>query len=112
MKPEHIYIYIYIKIINWLNNEVTQPLKFRTKNQVEINDDVHVTYNIISQIKFKTTTLNSSLWDYSDACLLFKGTTTVAGQGVDSADNNDKQVMFKNCTVQRLYKQNKQHPSR
>ena len=50
--------------------------------------------------------MNSSLWDYSDACLLFKGTTTVAGQGVDSADNNDKQVMFKNCTVQRLYKQN------
>ena len=56
--------------------------------------------------------MNSSLWDYSDACLLFKGTTTFAGQGVDSADNNDKQVMFKNCTVQRLYKQNKQYPSR
>ena len=42
----------YQKVINFLNNEVTQPSDFKTKNWVEINDDACGTYNINSQIKF------------------------------------------------------------
>ena len=44
----------YQKIINLLDNAPNQPAKFRTKNWVEVNDDVRGMYNTISQIKFKT----------------------------------------------------------
>ena len=55
------------KIINLLDKILNQPPKFRTKSQVEINDDSKETYNTNSQIKFKTTMLKSSLCDHSDA---------------------------------------------
>ena len=44
----------YQKIINLLDNSPNQPAKFRTKNWVEVNDDVRGMYNTNSQIKFKT----------------------------------------------------------
>ena len=59
----------YQKIVNLLDNALNQPSKFRTKNWVEINDESRGTYNFNSQIKFKTTMLNSSFCDYSDACI-------------------------------------------
>ena len=55
------------KIINLLDKILNQPSKFRTKSQVEINDDSRETYNTNSQIKFKTTMLKSSLCYHSDA---------------------------------------------
>ena len=54
----------YQKVINLLENTPNQPYKFRTKNWVEINDDTRGTYNKNNQIKFKTSMLNSSLFDY------------------------------------------------
>ena len=57
----------YLKIIHFLDNTSNQPLKLRRKNWVEINDESRRTYNINSQIKFKTIMLNSSFYDYSDA---------------------------------------------
>ena len=60
------------------DNTPNQPTKFRTKNWVEVNYDSRRMYNINSQIKFKTSTLRSSLCDYSDAYILVKGTVTVA----------------------------------
>ena len=41
-------------MINLLDNTPNHLNKFRTKNWVEINDDLHGTYNTNSQIKFKT----------------------------------------------------------
>ena len=73
------------KIKNLLDNTPDQPSKFRTKTWVKINDDSCGTYNINSQIKFKTTILKPSLCDYSDAYILVKGTVTVAGVGVTAA---------------------------
>ena len=76
-----------------------KPSKFRTKTWVEINDESRGTYNVNSQIKFKTTMLKSSLCDYSDAYIVVKGTTTVnntAGDGA-AANNINKKVIFKNC---------------
>ena len=67
-----------------LDNTPNQPTKFRTKNWVEINDDARGTYNINSQIKFKTSMLKSSLCDYSDAYVLVSGTITITREG-----NND-----------------------
>ena len=70
----------YQKIANLLDdNKSNQPSKFRTKNWVEINDESRGTYNVNSQIKFKTTMLKSSLCDYSDAYILVKGTITITG---------------------------------
>ena len=57
----------YQKVINLLENAPNQPTKFRTKNWVEINVDLHGTYNTNSQIKFKTSMLRTRLCDYSDA---------------------------------------------
>ena len=92
----------YQKIANLLdNNKTNQPSKFRTKNWVEINDESRGTYNVNSQIKFKTTLLKSSLCNYSDAYILIKGTITITGAGADAAarqaDERDKEVVFKNC---------------
>ena len=57
----------YLKIANLLNTGSNQPLKFRTRNWVEINDESRVTYSPNRQIKFKTSMLISSLCDYGDA---------------------------------------------
>ena len=90
----------YQKIANLIDDiTLNQPSKFRTRNWIEINDESRGTYNVNSQIKFKTTMLKSSLCDYSDAYILVKGTTTVnntAAQGA-AANNTNKKVIFKNC---------------
>ena len=90
----------YQKIANLIDdNTLNQPSKFRTRNWVEINDESRGTYNVNSQIKFKTTMLKSSLCDYSDAYILVKGTISVnntAAQGA-AANNTNKKVIFKNC---------------
>ena len=91
----------YQKIANLIGDTSNQPSKFRTKNWVEINDESRGTYNVNSQIKFKTVMLKSNLCDYSDACILVKGTITITGAGADAAarqaDERDKGVAFKNC---------------
>ena len=56
-----------------------------------------------SQIKFKTTTVTSSLCDYSDAFVLVKGTIavndTAAADADADANNTNKKVIFKNCSL-------------
>ena len=89
----------YQKIANLMDDASNQPSKFRRKNWVEINDESRRTYNVNSQIKFKTTMLKSSLCDYSDAYTFVKGTITVnntADEGA-AANNTGKKVIFKNC---------------
>ena len=91
----------YQKIANLIDDTSNQPSKFRTKNWIEENDESRETYNVDSQIKFKTTMLKSSLCDYSDAYILVKGTITITGAGADAAarqaDERDEGVAFKNC---------------
>ena len=89
----------YQKIANLIDDASDQPSKFRTKNWVEINDESRGTYNVKSQIKFKTTMLKSSLCDYSDPYILVKGTITVNNTAAADADanNTNKKVIFKNC---------------
>ena len=36
-------------------------------------------------VRFKTATLKSSLCDYSDTCILVKGTITITGAAADAA---------------------------
>ena len=89
----------YQKVINLLDNTPNQPSKFKTKNWVEINDGSYETCSTGSQIKFKTSMIWSSLSDYSDACILDKGTITVENTAAESVDpnNKNKKVIFKNC---------------
>ena len=89
----------YQKIANLLNDESNKPSKFRTKNWVEIDDDIRGAYSPNKQIRFKTSMLRSNLCDYSDVYILVKGNISVnntAAAGVD-ANNTNKNVIFKNC---------------
>ena len=66
----------YQKTINLLDDTTNQPYKFRIKNWVEINDESKVKYGN-SNIRFKTSTIRSNLFNHSDAYILVKGTITV-----------------------------------
>ena len=89
----------YQKIANLLDNEINQPSKFRTRNWVEMNDDIRGAYSPNKQIRFKRAMLRSSLCDYSDAYVLVKGNITVNNTEAEgaAANNSDKKVIFKNC---------------
>ena len=93
----------YQKMKNLLDNTPNQPTKFRTKNWVEINYEQRGTYNTYSQIKFKTSMLRSSLWDYSDIYIyiyiLVSGTIIVPVQEGNNPNNANKEVVFKNCAL-------------
>ena len=84
-----------------LDNTPNKLTKFRTKNWVEINNDLRGTYNSNSQIKSKTSMLRSSLCDYSDAYILVNGTIKITGAGDDAvarqANERNKEVIFTNC---------------
>ena len=79
---------------NLLNNASNKPSKLRTRNWVEINDDIRAAYSPNKQIRSKTAMLRSSLCDYSDAYILVKGNITVNSA---AANNTDEEVVFKNC---------------
>ena len=90
----------YQKITNLLDNTPCQSTEFRTKNQAEINDS-RGRYNTNSQIKFKTSMLQSVLCDYSDAYILVNGIITITGAGNDDParrlDERNKGALFTNC---------------
>ena len=84
----------YQKIIDLLENTPNQPSKCRTKNWVEVNDESRGTYNVNSQIKFKTSMLRSILCDYSDAYILVITTITVLNTvAAEAAANNGKYII-------------------
>ena len=80
----------YQKIANLLDSASDKPSKFRTRNWVEINDDIRGTYSPNKQIRFKTAMLRSSLCDYSDAYIL------VTGNIIVNNTITNKKVIFKN----------------
>ena len=92
----------YQKIANLLDDALSsQPYKFETKNWIKINDESRGTYDINSQIKFRTTMLKSSLCDYIDVYIHVKGKITITGEGDNEAathaDERNKGAAFKNC---------------
>ena len=79
----------YQEIEHLLNDESNKPSKFRTRNCVEINDDITGAYSPNKQIRFKTAMLRSSLYDYSDAYIFVKGNIWVNNTaGAGAAANN------------------------
>ena len=77
------------KIANFLKDESSKPSKFRTKNWIEINDDVRSVCSPNKQIRFKTSMWRSSLCDYSDAYILVKGYISVNNTAADGAATNN-----------------------
>ena len=87
----------YQKIANLLDSASNKPSKFRTRNWIEINDDIRGAYSPNKQIRFKTAMLRSSLCDYSDTYILVKGNISVnnnAGAGA-TANAIDGKVILK-----------------
>ena len=82
-----------------LNHESNKPSKIRTRNWVEINDDIRGAYSPNKQIRFKTAMLRCSLCGYSDSYILVKGNISVNNTAADGAavNNTNKKVIFKNC---------------
>ena len=73
------------------------PLNLEQK--IGLNDESRETYNVNSQIKFKTAMLKSSLCVYSDAYILVKETIVVNNTAAADADgiNTNRKVILKNC---------------
>ena len=87
----------YQKIANLLDSASNKPSKFRTRNWVEINDEIRGAYSPNKQIRFKTTILRSSLCDYSDAYIPVKGNISANNTAAAAANDINKKVIFKNC---------------
>ena len=62
----------YQKIINLLDTITDNVPKFITKKWIEVYDQSGKLYCTNKQIRFKTSILQSGLYDYSDAILLLK----------------------------------------
>ena len=82
----------YQKISNLLDGTSNKPSKFRTRNWVEINDDIRGAYSPNKQIRFKTAILRSSLCDNSDAYILVKGNITVNNTTAVAACPNNRNI--------------------
>ena len=78
------------KILNSLDNSGNKFSKFATKKWYVFDSETKGNYSHENPIKFLTSSLESSLCDYSDAYVLVTGNIAVVG-----ADNNTK-VAFKN----------------
>ena len=79
------------KIINLLNDSDDENSKIATKKWYIIDSESKGSYLPKNEIKFLTSSLESSLCDYSYAYILVAGNVNVTG-----SDNNTK-VAFRNC---------------
>ena len=70
-----------------LDNTANQQFKL-IKKWVEINDESWRTYNEDNQIRLKTSMRRSSLYFYSDSCILVKGTTAVKNKAAEDEAND------------------------
>ena len=81
-----------------LEKTTNQPSKFRTKNWVEVNNKSRGTYNVNSQIKFKTLMSRSSLCNYSDAYMLVSAIIRISNTAAAGGEaNNRKNITINYC---------------
>ena len=79
------------KTVNLLNDPNNENSKFATKKWYIIDSEAKGNYLPDNEIKFLTSSLESSLCDYSDAYILVTGNITA------TPNNAATQVVFKNC---------------
>ena len=96
------------KIVNLINGSDNENSKFATIKWYVIDSESQGNYSHENPIKFLTNSLESSLFDYSDAYILVTENVTVtrtiaAAAGVDplrkQSLNAATQVVFKNCAL-------------
>ena len=79
------------KIAHLLNGSDNENSKFARKKLYVIDNESKGNYSHENPIKFLTSSLKSSLCDYSDAYILVTENITAAGA------NDNTKVAFKNC---------------
>ena len=79
------------KIVNFLNDSNNENSKVATKKWYIIGSEAKGNYLPDNEVKFLTSSLESSLCDYSDAYILVAGNITVTG------GNTNTKVALKNC---------------
>ena len=80
------------KIVNLLNGSNNENSKFATKKWYVIDSESKGNYSHENPIKFLTSSLESSLCDYSDAYILVTGNINVTGGDVNA------KVAIKSCS--------------
>ena len=80
------------KIVNLLNDSNNENSKFATKKWYVIDSEAKGNYSDENEIKFLTSSLESSLCDYLDAYVLVTGNINGTGGDVNT------KVAFKNCS--------------
>ena len=86
------YKILWQKIVNLQNDSNNENSKFATKKWYIIDSEAKGNYLPDNEVKFLTSSLESSLCDYSDAYILVTGNTNVTGGDVNT------KVAFKNCS--------------
>ena len=84
-----------------MNGSDNENSNFETKKWYAVDSESKGKYSRNNKIKFLTSSLESSLCDYSDAYGLVIGNITV------TSDNANTKVAFKNCTIQGMQNRNK-----
>ena len=79
----------YTKIINLLDT----TSRFNTEKWIEVHDQSGESYIINNQLRFKTDR-RSDICDYSDACIVIKGTITV--EGANDRHKHNRNLILKN----------------
>ena len=79
------------KIVNFLNSSENEYSEIATKKCYVIDSETKRNQSYENLIKFLTSSLESSLCDYSDAYILVEGNIAVVGA------NNNTKIAFKNC---------------
>ena len=79
------------KIVNLLNDTDNENTKFASRKWYVIDSETKGNYSDENEIKFLTSSLESSLCDYSDAYIL------VTANIVATGGNSNTKVAFKNC---------------
>ena len=80
------------KIVNLLNGSDNENSKFATKKWYVIDSESKGNYSHENPIKFLTSSLESSLCDYSDAYILVTGNIAVR-RTIVAANNNTIQII-------------------
>ena len=86
------------KVLNFIDttSDNKDLPRYVTKKWIEVYDQSQENYNVIKEIRIKTSMLRSDLCDFSDAYIVVKRSITVT-----NPDNNahDKKLAFKDNTL-------------
>ena len=88
------------KIVNLLNDSDNENTKFATKKWYVIDNESKGNYSHEKPIKILTSSLKSSLYDYSDACILVTGNISVTGRDANTKVTLKNSATFTKCITE------------